>query len=52
MRSQERVIQITESNLRTVILAEKNSKKPYDIGYYKGKTDALTHILDLLTEGK
>jgi len=42
------ILEITERNLRTVISAEVKSKKQYDRGYYKGKTDALSHILDLM----
>ena len=51
MRLIKEAIAITERNLRTVIAAESKSKKAYDKGYYKGKADALSHILDLL-EGK
>ena len=44
------IAEITKRNLKTVIMAEIKSKKNYDRGYYKGKTDALTHILELIEE--
>jgi hypothetical protein len=51
MRVLEQLVAMTERNLRAVISAEKQSKKDFERGYYKGKTDALSHILDTL-EGK
>lgn len=44
------IVSITERNLRAVEGAERMAKKNYDLGYYKGKADALSHILDLLEE--
>lgn len=51
MRVLKELSAVTQRNLRAVILAEKQSKKEYEKGYFKGKTDALSHILDLM-EGK
>jgi len=52
MATRTEMINIEQRNLRATIHAEKISNKPFDQGYYKGKTDAIAHILELLEEEK
>lgn len=44
--------EITVRNLKAVEEIERKSKRIADVYYYKGKADALSHILELVEESR
>lgn len=51
MAGKTEILEISKRNLRVLLECEQKTKSEYAKGYFKGKQDAINHLLALITEG-
>jgi hypothetical protein len=51
MAGETEILEISKRNLKAAKWCEKETNNIYAKGYFKGKQDAINHILQLMTEG-
>lgn len=51
MASKTEILKISTRNVKVAQECEKQTNNTYAKGYFKGKQDAINHIMQLMTEG-
>ena len=51
MAGKTEILEISKRNLRALLECEQKTKSEYAKGYFKGKQDAINHLIALITEG-